>query len=97
MSAEFESLESALDTLAPALQSEVKRILYGNPAEPLAVSAPTQAQAAARNFEVKAYKIAAAAEQVHSGPAAAPIAVLVTPVVGRRLGSCVRHASCESG
>lgn len=64
MSGDFHSLEKALDTLAPELQAEVKRILYGRPAAVLPISPEAEAQAEQRDFEIKSFKIDCPPEQL---------------------------------
>lgn len=67
MSASLHSLEAALDTIPDAgMRDEAKRILFGNPVEKLAVVPAAAEQAAAKNFEVQAYKIPCPAEQTRS-------------------------------
>ncbi|XP_065337766.1 beta-ureidopropionase [Cloeon dipterum] len=64
-SGEFQSLEECLEKHIPQPElAEVKRILFGKPVE--AIEIPTAAAALGKNgdFEIKAYKINAAAEEL---------------------------------
>lgn len=85
MATEVESLESLLESagqraLTEHELSEVKRILYGNPAQPLEVPASAQKLADEKSFEIKMYRIGAAAEQVRP-PRLVRIAVVQNAIV----------------
>ena len=60
---ETESLESILKQLPEKDQKEVMRILYGDLPDTLVIPEDIQKTADAKNFEIKAFKSNAAAEQ----------------------------------
>eukprot|EP00128_Syssomonas_multiformis_P000345 Colp12_sorted_trinity150504_noHs@16760 len=61
---EFHSVESALKELSPESYKEVTRVLYGTSAIPLDVPKSALAYADTNDFELQAYSIGAAPEEV---------------------------------
>jgi hypothetical protein len=63
---QVESVEALLESgsLSPTELSELKRILYGKALNALPISAHAAELAQKHNFEIKAFQVDAAAEQV---------------------------------
>lgn len=80
MSDKLHSLEHALESLPDEHRDEVKRILYGNPVEVLPVVAAAAESAAAKEFELKAYKVPCPAEQLR-GPRVVRVGLIQNKIV----------------
>lgn len=73
--------ESALEALPEGTRSEVLRVLYGAPSEPLVIAGDASAAASQHKIELKGYKIGGAAIEHRRAPRVVKVAVVQNAIV----------------